>query len=131
MSNVEKQTSIHLPGVSHGKQPFPLASRVGPIVATSGIFGIDPDTGELAEDPEDQVALAFSNLGRVLEIAGGEMSCVVRVVVHVLSMDLRPTVNRVWETWFPDPAHRPARNTLIRELGGGAVCALHAEAYID
>ena len=123
-------TSIELPGVSHGKQPFPLASRVGPVVATSGIFGIDPETGELEEDPDRQVARAFSNLARVLEIAGGDTSCLVRVVVHVLSMDLRPTVNRVWEEYFPDTAHRPARNTLVRELGGGAVCALHADAYV-
>ena len=42
-----KRRSIVIEGFAHGAQPIPAASRVGNIVMTGGVHGIDPATGKL------------------------------------------------------------------------------------
>jgi 2-iminobutanoate/2-iminopropanoate deaminase len=122
--------SIEIAGVGHGTQPFPLASRVGPLLATSAIHGTDPRTGTLPEDAAAQVRQAFDNLAAVLEAAGGTLDDVAQVLVTLPNRDDRALVNVVWEQCFPDPASRPSRNTVERPLAGGALCALMATAWI-
>jgi 2-iminobutanoate/2-iminopropanoate deaminase len=124
--------SIELAGVDHGEQPFPLASRVGPLLATSGIHGTDPATGALADGgAEAQIRQAFSNLRGVVEAAGGSLEDVAQVLVTLTDRAHRPFVNAVWVELFPDPASRPARNTSERELPGGSLCQLIAYAYVE
>ena len=64
--------SIEIPPLNHGNTPIPMASKVGNMLFTSGIFGRDPDTNELPESAEEQCANCLKNLGRVLEKAGSE-----------------------------------------------------------
>ena len=122
--------SIELPGVDHGEQPFPLASRVGPFVATSGVHGVDPATGQLADGAEAQVRQAFANLRAVLAEAGASPDDVAQVLVTLTDRAHRTVVNEAWLELFPDPASRPARQTSERELPGGTLCMLIAYAYV-
>jgi len=46
-----------------------LATRVGSLVYTSGMVGFDGETGTVPADMEDEIRLAFANLGNIL----GEM----------------------------------------------------------
>ena len=52
-----------------GQEPV-CAVRLGDHVVTSGVPGIDLQTGELPDDPERQFDLAFANMRRLLEECG-------------------------------------------------------------
>ena len=65
-----RQKSIHLPGVSHQGAPIPLGARVGNILATGGVSGIDPATGKIVDGAEGQAKHAFQNMGNILKEAG-------------------------------------------------------------
>jgi 2-iminobutanoate/2-iminopropanoate deaminase len=47
-----------------------LATRVGSLVYTSGMVGFDGATGTVPEDLEEEIRLAFKNLGDILEAMG-------------------------------------------------------------
>jgi 2-iminobutanoate/2-iminopropanoate deaminase len=121
--------SIELAGVGHGEQPFPLACRVGPLIVTSGIHGIDPATGVLAEGAEAQVRQAFENLAAVVSEAGGTVDDIAQVLVTLVDRQDRQLVNESWNRMFPNPASRPARNTSERDLPGGSRCQVIAYAF--
>jgi enamine deaminase RidA (YjgF/YER057c/UK114 family) len=122
--------SIGVDGIDHGDQPFPLASRVGPFLATSGIHGTDPTTGKLAAGAEAQIRQAFANLRALLEAAGATPADVAQVLVTLAERSDRAYVNESWVDLFPDAESRPARNTSERELPAGSRCQLVAYAYI-
>ncbi|MGE0170416.1 RidA family protein [Nocardioides sp.] len=122
--------SIEVDGLDHGMQPFPMASRRGPLLCTSAVHGRDPDSGELLEDPSGQVRQVFANLERVLAAGGGTLADVVLVQISVANGDVRPLVNEIWVQLFPDADSRPARNTQVRTLNGGQICTVMATAYV-
>lgn len=107
--------SIEVEGFSHGAQPIPAASRVGPLVMTGGVYGLDPATGAIPDDVEAQARLMFSNLARILEAAGVGLDRVARMTIFVKVPEARGAVNAEWLKAFPDPGSRPARHTLINE----------------
>ncbi|MBR0754323.1 RidA family protein [Bradyrhizobium jicamae] len=104
--------SIEVPGFSHGKQPIPAASRVGNIVMTGGIYGLDPETGLIPDDVGQQAELMFENLQRIVEAAGAGLERIVKMTVYVKVPEARDAVNKHWLVAFPDPASRPARHTF-------------------
>lgn len=125
------RTSITIQGFSHGNQPIPAASRVGPLIMTGGVHGIDPSTGKLAEKLEDQVRLMFENLGRILQEAGGSFADVAKVTVFVKDPNARLLVNEHWIRVFPDANSRPARHTLQYEhLPAGMFVQCDATAWV-
>lgn len=107
--------SIEVEGYHHGGLPIPAASRVGPLVMTGGVSGIDPATGALPDDVVEQARLMFSNLARIMDAAGAGMDRVARMTVYVKVPEARAAVNAEWLAAFPDPASRPARHTLVNE----------------
>ncbi|WP_332790606.1 RidA family protein [Sphingomonas sp. GB1N7] len=114
MTKAEKRIrrSIDVEGFNHGVQPIPAASRVGNLVATGGVHGMDPATGTLPDDVAEQARLMFWNLERIMRAAGAGMDSVARVTVYVKVPEARAAVNTQWLALFPDPASRPARHTL-------------------
>ena len=72
---------VEIEGLSHGSNPIPMGARVGPLVCSSGLRGVDPGTGQVAEDGHEQVRLVFDNLVTFLANAGASLSDVVRVGV--------------------------------------------------
>jgi len=105
--------SIEIPPLSHGNTPIPMASKVGNMLFTSGIFGRDPDTNELPESAEEQCANTLKNLARVLEKAGGKPGDVAQVSVYLKDNATRPLFNKPWVEMFPDEHSRPARHAHI------------------
>ena len=113
--------SISVPGFQHGQQPIPAASRVGNIVMTGGVHGLDPDSGKMAEGVEDQARLTFMWLGRILAAAGAGFDDVVKMTFYVKTPEARAAVNPEWLKAFPDAASRPARHTqTVDTLPAGA-----------
>jgi 2-iminobutanoate/2-iminopropanoate deaminase len=107
--------SIEVEGYSHGNLPIPAASRVGPLVMTGGIHGLDPATGKLPDDLTEQAELMFFNLERIMNAAGVGLDRIARMTVYVKVPEARQAVNVEWLKAFPDPASRPARHTLVNE----------------
>jgi enamine deaminase RidA (YjgF/YER057c/UK114 family) len=114
-----KRTSITVDGLHHGGQPIPIASRVGNVIASGGISGIDRSTGAVAEAPQEQVRLVFENLRAVLQAAGADAGDIVKLTFYVADRSLRDAINLEWVAMFPDPASRPARHTLVQALPEG------------
>ena len=123
--------SINIPGFNHGRQPIPAASRVGNIVATGGVHGMDPATGSIPADAAAQVKNAFANLVKILAAAGATPQQVVKITVFVKGAEVRELVNAEWLALFPDPDSRPARHTLNHELNPPQVVQLEALAVVS
>lgn len=123
--------SIEVEGFHHGGMPIPAASRVGNLVATGGIHGMDPATGAIPDGVEDQARLMFANLERILTAAGASLGDIARMTVYVKVPEARAAVNAQWLRAFPDPADRPARHTLQNDnLSGNMVVQCDALAMI-
>jgi 2-iminobutanoate/2-iminopropanoate deaminase len=122
-----RQHSIHLAGVSHNA-PIPLAARVGPILATGGVSGIDPSTGKVAEGADAQAKFAFQNMGNILKEAGMDWGDVAKLTVFLLDEAHRAAINKYWLEVYPDEHHRPARHSLVQNLRGGVLLQLECLA---
>ena len=107
--------SIDVEGFNHGVQPIPAACRVGNVVMTGGIAGIDPATGTLPDDVAKQAELMFINLARILAAAGASMGGLVKMTVWVKVPEARTALNEQWTRAFPDARSRPARHTLVND----------------
>ena len=122
-----RQKSIHLPGVSHNA-PIPLAARVGNILATGGVSGIDPSTGKVAEGADAQAKHAFQNMANILKEAGMDWGDVVKMTVFLADEAHRGAIGKYWLEAYPDEHHRPARHALVQNLRGGVLLQLEVLA---
>jgi 2-iminobutanoate/2-iminopropanoate deaminase len=108
---VNKRRSIYIAGLEH-ENPIPEATRIGPFLVSSGIFGKNPKTGETPPDIESQCAHMFANIRLVLEAAGATTDDIIKLTVWVKDKSSKKDVNKEWLRMFPDPKSRPARHTL-------------------
>ena len=122
--------NIEVAGLDHGAQPFPIATRVGPLVCTSAIHGRDRETSVFDSDPVAQIRVVFSNLEAVMHACGGTLDDIALCLVSLNSMEHRVALNTVWIEVFPDEQSRPSRNTHQRELTAPLICQVVATAII-
>lgn len=118
-SSQSARVSVDVVGLSHGALPIPAASRVGFVIATGGVRGVDRATGVLPTELADEVRFMFSNLRAVVEEAGGKADDVVKVTIWTSVADARAFINDEWVKLFPNPRSRPARHLLNYALPGG------------
>ncbi|MEY4055422.1 MAG: hypothetical protein RL519_757 [Pseudomonadota bacterium] len=124
--------SIEVEGFHHSGNPIPAASRVGSLVATGGVYGLDPETGTVAATAEEQVRLTFWQLRRILDKAGASFDDVAKMTFYVASVDLKPLINKYWLMEFRDEQSRPARHTLMYDsLPGDIVIQCDALAFVS
>ena len=121
--------SFDLEGISH-TVPIPFGTRVGDMLFSSGIMGVDPSTGSLADGLAAQVRFAFANMERLLKKAGGDLGDVGHVRVLVSEEGNRAAVNEEWLRAFPDAHDRPARHTVVSALRGGMLVQLEIIAVL-
>lgn len=112
---VPRRRSINVEGFAHGTNPTPAASRVGNLIFTGGIFGVDPVTGTVpAGDVGAQTRLIFDLMQRILKAGGATFDDIVKVEFYVKDVDAsRVALNPAWEAAFPDPDSRPARHIFV------------------
>lgn len=127
--NRPHRESFDLEGISHSV-PIPFGTRVGNMVFSSGIMGVDPATGKLADGLAAQVRLAFANMEALLHKAGGGFGDVGHVRVLVSEEAARSAVNEEWLRAFPDPRDRPARHTVVSPLRGGMLAQFEIVAVL-
>ena len=103
--------SIYVDGFGH-KNPIPAGARVGNVLMSGIIGGIDPATGAIAPTLDAQCALMFSHVRAIVEGAGGAVEDIVKITVYLADHGDREALNREWLAMFPDPASRPARQAM-------------------
>jgi enamine deaminase RidA (YjgF/YER057c/UK114 family) len=108
-----QRTAVYVSGISFRGLPVPFGCRKGPLFASSGIPGSDPETEVLPEDGALQIKFLFANIRRGIEAAGGSLEDIIKCTFHLRDEGVRQHLNRSWEASFPDPASRPARHTLM------------------
>lgn len=106
--------SIEMPGFSH-RAPIPAAARVGNMLFSSAISGIDPATGAPAGDAQTQVKLVFQHIRHLLAQAEVPLDCVGHLSLHVRENSLRDLINEEWCRLFPDQDDRPARHIALSD----------------
>ncbi len=123
-----KRRSIFAKGASHSN-PIPSASRIGNVILTGGIYGTDPQTKQVPDDPEAQVRLVFANLRELVKEAGATTDDIIKLAFMVKSLNIREAINKEWIAMFPDAESRPARHVVQYDyLAGNQL--LGCEAYL-
>jgi 2-iminobutanoate/2-iminopropanoate deaminase len=95
--------SIYIDEYSH-QSPIPNASRIGNIIVSGLIRGVDPTTKKFPPTVEQQCAFMFAHLQRTIEAGGATVEDIIKVT--------RDPVNDEWVKMFPDPQSRPARQIM-------------------
>jgi 2-iminobutanoate/2-iminopropanoate deaminase len=91
--------------------PFSHAAVVGDWVYTSGMGGLDPQTGQVvSDDVIEQTRQAILNTERILAAAGCTLQDVVKTVVYLTDMADYQRVNAIYDERFSP--HKPARTCV-------------------
>ena len=128
----KKRRSLKVPGITHGANPIPSGVRIGNMLFSGGISGLDPATNTIPPEIEKQAELTFQNLRRLLDAAGGSSDDIGHVTVYLTDLGHREHVNREWLKMFPDEDDRPTRHTLKADaLPGNTLLQLQIIAVLD
>jgi|307.fasta_scaffold28644_2 enamine deaminase RidA (YjgF/YER057c/UK114 family) len=107
-----KRQSVIFPGFAH-QNAIPNASRIGNVMMSSVISGVDPGTRNLPADLASQVTNIFTHIRRTVEAAGGTPDDIIKITFWMKDpATARAALNDEWVKMFPDPDSRPARHTL-------------------
>ncbi len=90
--------------------PYSQALDLGGMVFVSGQIPVDPATGAMPEDVQDQARQSLANLKAILAEAGLTMADVVKTVVFLADLDDFAVVNEVYAQAFAQPF--PARSCV-------------------
>ena len=102
--------SIYIDEFSH-RSPIPNASRIGNILVSGLIRGVDPATQKLVATLEQQCALMFDHMRITAEKGGATVEDIVKVTFWMEKLSRSP-INTEWVKMFPDPTSRPARQIM-------------------
>lgn len=110
---------------------YSQAIKLGNLIFTSSLGGVEPQTGDLAPGGVGpQVRQALENLEAILEAAGTSMTNVVRVTVYLSDFADFEAYNEVYSAYF-DPESPPARTTVeVGRFPGDMAVAMDAIAFV-
>ncbi|WP_153109503.1 RidA family protein [Propionivibrio limicola] len=107
---------------------YSQAVKVGYTVYFAGQIGLDPETMQLVDGIDAQVARVFENMKAVAEEAGGSLENVVKVNVFLTDLANYAKVNEMMAEYFTEPY--PARAVVgVASLPRGAL--VEADAVME
>lgn len=121
--------AVNLPGRSAPNPLFSDAIQAGNTLYLAGRLGLDPGTGEVPDEPQQEARNILDQIQSVLAQAGMTMDDLVNVQVFCSDVDFYDDFNVVYRTYF-NTGEPPARaflgaGTLLRgarfEVAGIAV----------
>ena len=101
-----QRRNYELPGVGHD-DPIPMASSIGPLLQSSGMFGIDASTGKRAEGLEPQLHHALRNIRSLLDQVNGAAENILHLTVMLQDYADAPQISRALRDVFPDVDRAP------------------------
>ncbi|KAJ4263374.1 hypothetical protein NW762_006193 [Fusarium torreyae] len=133
MSNPSlERKSINLTGASPNAHLYSQALVVGGMAYLSGVTGVDPLTGSLAEGTVgDRTTQIFKNISTILEAAGSHIDQVVKVGIYLTSMSDYTTMNDAYAKVFTQDA-KPVRTCVaVKELPRGTDVEIEVIAVVS
>lgn len=122
------KTIISTPNAPKAIGTYSQAVRVGYTVYLSGQIGLNPESMQLAEGVEAQIAQVFENMSAVAEEAGGSLADVAKVTVYLTDLGDYAKVNEMMAQYFEEPY--PARAAVgVASLPRGAL--IEADAVME
>ncbi len=119
--------TINAPAAPAAIGPYCHAKQAGGVLFTSGQLGLDPATGALGADIEQQTRQSLENISAVLKAAGYSLADVVKTTIFLANMEDFSTVNVVYASFFS--AEPPARSCVaVKTLPKGALVEIEAIA---
>ena len=112
-----KRQSIYIEGFVH-KNPIPAACRLGNMLMTGIITGMDPATGKVAPTLEAQCAFMFQHVRAIMQAAGGSTDNIIKMSVWMVDRSKRDALNAEWTRCFPTGI-APGAPHLAANLEGG------------
>ena len=110
--------------------PYSQAIIAGGLVFCSGMAGIDPATGTIADGIEAQTEQALLNLAAVLRAAGSSMDDIVKTTIFYADVDDFGLLNETYARHMPDPP--PARSAPANvRLPRGLLVSIEAIAVLS
>jgi len=106
MENRRNHNSDNVPRMS---EVFPQAVIADKFVFLSGTPGLNPLTGKVSENFEEQIRQAFLNIKTILEEVGSGLDKIVKTTVFMVAGNDFAVLNKVYGEIFP--ANSPARST--------------------
>lgn len=107
--------------------PYSQAVQVGEQLYISGMLGIDPASGNLADGITAQAEQALKNLSAALKAAGMTEANVVKTTIFLTDMAAFGTVNELYASCFTAPY--PARSCVqVSALPKGGLFEIEAIA---
>lgn len=125
-----KRQIIELPDMKLHNQPFPAAVRIGNMIYSSAISGMDKETNKVPDDPQAQIRNAFANVATIVAAGGGTTGDIAKMQVFLADRDMRPMVNEEWVKMFPNEDDRPVRHTIGGPLPANYIIQLEFVAVI-
>lgn len=110
--------------------PYSHAVRLGNLVFSSGMIGIDPKSGEMVKGGvRAETHQVMENLAAVLRAGGASFAEVLRVTIYVTNLGDYAEVNEVYGSYFV--SEPPARSTVqVAALPRGAAVEIDAIASV-
>ena len=103
----EDRRNYEVPGVGH-EDPIPMGSSIGPLLQSSGMFGIDPGKGTRVDGLEAQLEIGLRNVLSLLEQARTRREAVGHLTVMLQDFADAPKIAEALDWVFPSPQHGPA-----------------------
>jgi 2-iminobutanoate/2-iminopropanoate deaminase len=121
--------SIYINEFAH-KSPIPNASRIGNVLVSGLIRGVDPQTQKFPRTVAEQCALMFENVRLTAKAGGARVEDIVKVTFWMKRLQREP-VNDQWMKMFPNPQSRPARQIMEVPMEDGVLVQCDFMAVID
>lgn len=122
--------AIHTENAPAAIGPYSQAIQAGEFVFVSGQIPVDPETGEVALEIEEQTEQVMENLSAVLKEAGTDFSQAVKFTIYLSSMENFATVNEIYGKYLIEPY--PARATVeVSRLPKDVLIEIDVIAHIE
>jgi 2-iminobutanoate/2-iminopropanoate deaminase len=105
--NMHKREVIFTEQAPAAIGPYSQAIRFGPMVYVSGQIPVDPATGNVSNDVQEQTHQSMKNLQAIIKAAGGTLQDVVKTSVFIKDMNDFAKINEVYGEYFKE--NPPAR----------------------
>ena len=127
-----KRQSVNFPGFAH-QNPIPNASRIGNVMMSSVISGVDPGTRNMPPDLAKQVTNLFTHVRTAIASAGGTPDDIIKMTFWMKDPGTgRAALNEEWLKMFPDATSVFGRATMTDATTQPIkIDGYHAHVYYD
>ena len=119
MNTIKKVNWIK--GIPKPRASYSHLVRAGDYVFIAGQLGIDPETGKVPKSIEEQMALIFEAIKKLLESEGGSFENVIKTTAFLSDTSYHEIYDEVYRSYFDK---YPARSTVQAKL-------MHPECKIE